>query len=130
MTWTRQLFVNGVLLDLNVVSLGEAPADEDFEAVSARLDTLVADLYARGKVYLPDLDEIPDELVEPLRDYVVLRLGPGYGRPLAPDPVIQAAETRIKAISRPPRTRRTLSTDPVLRQGAFVSFPARSIRSP
>ncbi len=118
MSWNRQQFVNGVLLDLNVVSLGEAPAAEDFDAVSRRLDTLIADLQARRKCYLPDLDEIPDELVEPLRDLVVMRLGPAYGRPAAALPDLILAEDRLKAVSAPPPTRRTLSTDPLLRCGA------------
>lgn len=125
MTWNRQQFVNGILLDLDVIGVGDVAADEDYEAVDARLDTLVADLMSRGKLYLPDLDEIPDELVEPLRDYVKLRLGPAYGRPDADPEMIILAEDRLKAASRPPRTRRTLSTDPVLRHGAY---PYRFIR--
>ena len=118
MTWNRQKFINGVLLDLNVIALGAAPAAEDYDAASQRLDTLIADLQARGKVYLPDLDEIPDELVEPLRDLVVLRLGPSYGRAPAGLADLIAAEDRLKTVSRPPATRRTLATDPVLRRGA------------
>ena len=118
MTWNRQQFVNGVLLDLNVIALGNAPAAEDYDAVSQRLDTLVADLASRGKLYLPDLDQIGDELVEPLRDLVVMRLGPGYGRPPAALPDIVIAEDRVKAVARPPATRRTLATDPLLRRGA------------
>jgi len=118
MTWNRQAFINGVLLDLNVVSLNEAPAAEDYDAAAQRLDTLVADLQARGKCYLPDLDEIPDEVVEPLRDLVVLRLGPGYGRPPAALPDLIIAEDRVRAVSRPPATRRTLSTEAILRRGA------------
>jgi hypothetical protein len=120
MVWDRQQFVNGVALDLDVVGLGDAPADEDYDAIDTRLDTLVADLTSRGKLYLPDLDEIADELVEPLRDYVVLRLGPSYGRPQADPVAIVFAEDRLKEVSRPPRTRRTLSTDPILRQGAYA----------
>jgi hypothetical protein len=119
MAWNRQQFVNGVLLDLNVIALGESPAAEDFEAVASRLETLVADLQARGKCYLPDLDEIPDQLVEPLRDLVALRLAPAYGRAPAALPDIILAEDRVKSVSAPPPTRRTLSTDPVLRRGAL-----------
>jgi hypothetical protein len=118
MTWNRQQFVNAVLLDLNVISLNEAPSDEDYDALSKRLDTLVADLQARGKLYLPDLDEIPDELVESLRDLTVMRLGPSYGRAPTALADILIAEDRVKAVGRPPATRRTLSTDPLLRQGA------------
>jgi hypothetical protein len=118
MTWNRQQFVNALLLDLNVIALGAAPAAEDYDAASQRLGTLTADLQARGKLYLPDLDEIPDELVEPLRDLVLLRLGPAYGRPPAPLGDLIAAEDRLKAVARPPATRRTLATDPLLRRGA------------
>ena len=118
MTWKRQQFVNAVLLDLNVVSLGDSPAAEDYDAVSNRLDTLAADLQARAKCYLPDLDEIADELVEPLRDLVVMRLGPAYGRTPAALQDLIIAEDRLKAASAPPATRRTLATDPLLRRGA------------
>lgn len=122
MTWNRQQFVNAVLLDLNVIALNQAPSSEDYDAVSQRLDTLMADLQARGKAYVPDLEEIADEMVEPLRDLVTLRLGPGYGRNPAGIADIIAAEDRVKTASRPPATRRTLGTESILRQGVTGRF--------
>jgi len=125
MTWNRQQFVNALLLDLDIVALGQAPADEEYEAADARLDTIVAELYARRVLYLPDLDQIPDEVVEPFRAIVALMLGPAYGKPPVDAVTQEVAEMRLKAVSQPPRTRRTLSTEGVLRHGArrFGHFP-------
>ena len=106
--------VNTVALDLNVIGLGEALSDEDEENLSSRCRSLVADMQGRAVLYLPDLEQIPDALFEPLVAAIVLRLGPSYGRP-APSPVdMESAEDRIKSAARPVAPRRTLALDPLL----------------
>ena len=118
MSQNTQSFVTDLLLALNAISLGEAPAAEDYDYVARKFATIVRDLEARQKVYLPDLDDIPDEMVEALSEVCLLRLAPGFGRAPAALPEIVAAEDRLMAVSMPARTRRTLSTDPLLRRGA------------
>ncbi len=118
MSHNTQSFVTDLLLALNAIALGEAPAAEDYDYVARKFATIVRDLESRQKVYLPDLDDIPDDMVEALSEVCLLRLGPGFGRPLATLPEIVAAEDRLKAVAMPARTRRTLATDPVLRRGA------------
>jgi len=52
------------------------------------------------------------------------KIGTSYGRP-TPDPAtILMLEERLKEVSRPAATRRTLQTDPLLREGNRPWRPA------
>jgi hypothetical protein len=117
MPFSTNDLINTVSLDLNITEPGDPPSPEDAELIETRAKSLVADLQGRGKVYLPNLDSIPDQVFEPLVAVIILRLGPGYGRPAASDQTIMIAEDRLKAASRPTAAQRLLQTDPVLRQG-------------
>src|SRR5690242_5766151 len=124
MTQTSADLVNRILSDLNVVGLGQTPSDEDFATVAARITTIAAELTARGITYLPDVDSIDDTLYEPLVELMTAKIGTSYGRP-APDPAtILMLEERLKEVSRPAATRRTLQTDPLLREGNRPWRPA------
>jgi hypothetical protein len=103
-----------VALDLNVIGVGETLAAEDEDLLARRCKALVADLQHRAVVYLPDPEQIADGLLEPLAAVLVMRLGPGYGRPPANALDIEAAEDRIKSAARPAAARRTLQIDPAL----------------
>jgi hypothetical protein len=116
-TKTEREFVNRVLSDLNVVGTGQDAEDEDFADVQGRLATLVAELNTREIVNLTDTSAIPLDLYEPLVEYVVLKVGPGYGRPVAPQGAFDPIEDRLREITRSVAPRRTLSTDPMYRQG-------------
>lgn len=114
MPYTSAQLTNTVALDLNVIGVGEVLAAEDEDLLARRCKALVADLQHRAVVYLPDLDQIADGLFEPLVAVLVMRLGPGYGRPPLPASEIEAAEDRIKSASRPTAAQRTLQIDPAL----------------
>jgi len=122
MPYTSTQLVNTVALDLNVIGIGETLSAEDEDLLARRCKALAADLQQRAVLYLPDLDQIVDGLFEPLVAVLVLRLGPGYGRPPSGVLELEAAEDRIKSASRPIAARRTLQIDPALlgrRAGAF-----------
>ncbi len=114
MPYTSTQLVNTVALDLNVIGVGETLAAEDEEMLARRCKALVADMQNRAVLYLPELEQIVDGLFEPLVAVLVMRLGPGYGRPPAAGLEIEAAEDRIKSAARPAAARRTLQIDPML----------------
>lgn len=118
MSQTTANLVNRVLSDLNVVGLGQTASDEDFAAVAARVTTIAAELTARGVCYLPDVEAIDDALYEPLVELMTARIGASYGRPVADPAAILMLEERLRDVSRPAATRRTLETDPLLREGS------------
>jgi hypothetical protein len=115
--FTLTQLVNTVALDLNVIGVGEALAAEDEDLLARRCKALVADLQQRAVIYLPDIEQVADGLFEPLVAVLVLRLGPGYGRPLPNALELEAAEDRIKSVARPVAARRTLQIDPMLLGG-------------
>jgi hypothetical protein len=118
MPYTSTQLVNTVALDLNVIGVGATLSAEDEELLARRCKALVADLQQRAVLWLSDLDNIPDGLFEPLVAVMVLRLGPGYGRAPASPLEIEAAEDRIKSVTRPAAARRVLQIDPALLGGA------------
>lgn len=116
MSRTQDQLVNRVLLDMTVIGLGQTASDEVYEDVSGRCETIVAELNSRDVVNI-DLEQIDDGLFEPLIEYIIAKAGPGYGRGEL-DPVhLAMIEDRIKEVVRPVAARKTLSTDPILRQG-------------
>ncbi|HZP68376.1 MAG TPA: hypothetical protein VFB29_00415 [Pseudolabrys sp.] len=118
MAKTQRDLVNRVLSDLNEVGAGQDAEIEDFNDVNSRVDTIIAELNAREIINVSDTANIPDEFFEPLVEYVVLKVGPGYGRPMADVLSVSNVEDRLREVSRPRAARRLLSTDGVLRQGA------------
>lgn len=116
MTQIRADLVNRVLLDMDVIGLGQIAPDDVYSDINSRLDTIVAELNARDVVNV-DLDNIDDGLFEPLIEFVIAKAGPGYGRG-AVDPVtLSLIEDRIKEVTRAAAPRKTLGTDSILRQG-------------
>lgn len=120
-TKTERELVNRVLSDLSVSSAGNEAEVEDFDDIQQRVETIVAELNVRKVAYVPDTDQIPDELFESLVEYIIAKAGPGYGRAVVGQLDLQVIEDRMREICRAQAPRRTLSTDPILRRGAFVS---------
>ncbi len=114
-TRTSRDLVNRVLSDLNVVGAGQDAEVEDFTDVSNRVETIVAELNSRDVMNVTDTDAIPGELFEPLVEYLVLKAGPGYGRPPAPQAALDAIEDRMREVTRAAAPRRVLVTDRMLR---------------
>lgn len=122
---SRDDVVTALLLDLNVMGLGEAAPAEEQSYVDARLDGMLDDLVARRKLFITDAAQIPDSCFEPLLACLVLRFGPKFGRaePVLADVI--AAEERLKAASAPVAPRPTLELDPALRGTTVPSYRVR-----
>jgi len=114
MSKTQTDIVNRVALDLNVMGLGQGIEAEVEADIRTRVATVLAELNARLGLYIPDLDDTPDEVFETFCDYIKKRIGDGYGRPAATEMELLAVEARIKQILRPPGSRKSLTIDPAL----------------
>lgn len=116
MTQLRADLVNRVLLDMDIIGVGQIAPDDVYSDIDNRLNTIIAELNARDVVNI-DLDNIDDGLFEPLIEYIIAKAGPGYGRGQV-DPVsLSLIEDRMKEVTRAAAPRKTLSTDTILRQG-------------
>jgi len=114
---TKQELIDNLLLDLNVVGLGQTASNEESDFVSSNINSTLAELNARDVVNVLDEDAIEDAVFQPLNDLMVARLGPSFGRPPADQPTLLLLEDRIKEVTRHSGTRATLGTDRLLRQG-------------
>jgi len=119
---SRDDVITALLLDLNVMGLGEAAPAEEQNFVDTRLTGMLDDLVARRKLFVTDGTQIPDPCFEPLLACLVLRFGPKFGRAEPALADIIAAEDRLKAASAPVAPRPTLELDPALRRGTTVRF--------
>src|SRR5262245_20227238 len=119
---SRDDVVTALLLDLNVMGLGEAAPAEEQSYVDARLDGMLDDLVARRKLFITDAAQIPDPCFEPLLACLVLRFGPKFGRAEPALADVIAAEDRLKAASAPVAPRPTLELDPALRGTTVPSY--------
>lgn len=81
MSRTRAELVNQVLSRLGARSIGETltTGHEDYDFVDDELDSLVAEMNARGIFYAADLDEIEDASFHPLATYMANRLADQFG---------------------------------------------------
>ena len=122
---SRDDVVTAVLVDLNVMGLGEAAPAEEQSFVDGRLGGMLDDLVARRKLFITDDAQIPDPCFEPLLAVLVLRFGPKFGRPEPALADIIAAEDRLKAASAPVAPRPTLELDPALRGTTLPSYRVR-----
>lgn|SRR5262245_32678266 len=117
MARSKQELADNVLVDLNVIGLGQTAAAEESDFVAANITATFAELNARNVVNVLDDDAIDDALFQPLNDLLVARLGASFGRPAADAATLALLEDRIKAVVRHSGTRATLSTERVLRHG-------------
>ena len=117
MSRTKQELVDNVLVDLNVIGLGQTASAEESDFVAANITAALAELNARNVVNVGDENAIDDALFQPLNDLLVARLGPSFGRAAADAAALALLEDRIKEVTRHSGTRATLATDPLLRRG-------------
>lgn len=102
-TITRAQLVNLALDELNVSSVGQTPATEDYEKVDDAVDGLLSRLAGERVVTISDPDSIPDSISEPLADLLAERCARVFGKPR--DPVARLeAEKRIRRIVATPPT--------------------------
>lgn len=69
-----------VLEELGVLGAGQAAAPEDDNAVDKRVAPVVADLAARGIVYIPDTNDIDDAVFVWLVKVMAENVAPKFGR--------------------------------------------------
>jgi hypothetical protein len=117
-SYTQDQLVSRILLDLNIAGLGQTPEASVQADLAARTQALADDLSGRRVAYLPDINQIPDGAFEALVAYMGAMIGPGYGRAGVDQATKELLEENIKSALRPTAPRRTLSTDPFLRQGS------------
>jgi hypothetical protein len=67
---TQADLLQEVLENLGVLAAGQTPEQEDLNRVSEKLPSIIALLGATEIVYIPDINNIPDEFFIPLADCV------------------------------------------------------------
>jgi hypothetical protein len=126
MSKSRSELVNRIAVDLDLVGAGQDAEAEDFADIDSRLDTHIATLNAREIVNVSDLDEVQDELFEPIVEWFVLKLGSGFGKPAADPVAVEIVEDTLKEVCRlaprAARSRPTQCTAPAL------AAPASTLR--
>lgn len=125
-SFTRRDLIDKALDNLGVLAAGQTPSAEDVAKVDALIDPMVAMLAADEIAYVDAPGEpvaIGGEIdpAQFLALAAVLADEAKCGWGLQADPSFYVlrtqAEERLRRLGRPPRTRRTLRTDPMLRRG-------------
>ncbi|WNJ88468.1 hypothetical protein [Bosea sp. 685] len=114
MSQTKADLVREVLGELFSLASGQVPSAEDTAFVEQRIDPALAALAKRNVIYIPDAEEIDDEVFDALVAYLAQICGPKFGRPrdLAAK---QMAEDELRTIQRiGGGTGRTLRIDSAL----------------
>ncbi len=122
MSRTKQELIDNLLLDLNVIGLGQTASAEESDFVSANVTAAFAELNARNVVNVLDENAIEDAVFQPLNDLLVARFGPSFGRSAADQASLLLLEDRIKEVTRHSGTRATLGTERILRHGNRGSY--------
>lgn len=126
MSKTRAEFIDRCLFNLGVIAEGQSVSDQDVSKMDGIVDPAFAELSSPNvDIYYvqdggsvgPTGGVIEDDAFLSLADYVANRACASFNLPA--DQKMQAlsllAEARLKTLSAPPRTKRTLSVDPALR---------------
>lgn len=126
-TKTRAELINQVLDNLGILVPSQSPTDENVDRIDKLLDAVLASLANREIVYIADAGspspptggEFDETIFLAVADMVALRVAGAFN--LAGDANLQRladqSEEELRVIGRPPPTRKTLTTDPMLRVG-------------
>lgn len=82
---TRDDLVNAAASILGVRSTGMPTSIEDYDAIDAHVDGLLASLSIQNVCFVPDEDAIPVETFDPLARLLANVCGPRYGSPINRD---------------------------------------------
>lgn len=93
----RADLIQEVAETLNVTGVGETMSAEDRATIDARIEPKVAELSSRGILYVPDLDDIPDEVFDALATLVAEATAPAFGQPRNPASRLEA-EGRLREV--------------------------------
>ena len=95
MSYTRAALVNEALDMLGVTAVGQAADPESYAKVDGKVDASLKSLAAREIVYVPDPNDIPDEVFNQLAAIVAEECKTKFG--LAPDEVVKLETDRAQA---------------------------------
>lgn len=113
---TQADLLQEVLENLGVLAAGQTPEQEDLSRVSEKLPSIVALLGATEVVYIPDIENIPDEFFIPLADCVTYSCKQKFGivgdAASAIDQAYQIALMQFRVMNRGKPTYETLRSDP------------------
>ena len=121
MTITREGLIALAADELNVTSVGQTLAIEDYEKIDDKIDGLLANLSSRGIVYIGDADAIPDSIADQMGILLADVCSKSFGKP-RDFALRDRIEEEIRVIvRRKPATNKYLSTDPALEGGAHFT---------
>jgi hypothetical protein len=123
MSKTRADLINQALINLGILAQGQSAEAENIQKMDAIVDPALAELAGLGIYYTQDAGElgpadgaIEDSAFLSTADYLANRACAAFN--LAADTKMQAlaqiAEDKLRTLSAPSRTLRTLRTDPAL----------------
>jgi hypothetical protein len=127
MASTRRDLIDAVLDNLGVLVFGQAPSADMVQRVDDHINPGLAQLATLGLLSVSDPGTpnpatggtFEDESFLPLADWMSFAVAAPFG--LGADPALKVladeAEAMLRRIARPPRTRKMLTTDPILRMG-------------
>ena len=75
---------------LNALAAGQSPSPEDGQNIRGHIASTLPRLEARGILYVPEVEEIDDEVFEDLATLVADSARPSYGQPRDPDQRLRA----------------------------------------
>jgi hypothetical protein len=103
---TRESLVNRIAKLLRISVAGEALGAVEFASINDEIPSLVATLNSRGVVYIPDVEEIEDDIFDPLARVLASRLCTDLGVTLGDIPGFETepmrSEMELRSISRSP----------------------------
>jgi hypothetical protein len=123
MSKTRAELINQALINLGILAYGQSAAPENVEKMDGFVDPALSELTGLGIYYTqdagelgPDGGEIEDAAFLSIADYLANRACSGFNLPADTkmQALAQIAEDKLRTLSAPSRTLRTLRTDPAL----------------
>ncbi len=98
-TYTETQTVTHALKRAGLLGDDESPTSEQLELARKTYRSRLSSLQARGmKLWNWTTDAVPEELFDPLADYMALFIIPTAGGPRAPDEAIIASEHTLRAL--------------------------------
>jgi hypothetical protein len=122
MTITRAQLVAMAADELGIASVGQTLAVEDQEKIDEKINPLLGNLSARGVIYVPDADAIPESIQEPLSILLAQACAVTFGKPrdLA---LRDRMEDELRVIARrAPAPNKYLRADDALQNGSHLSY--------
>jgi hypothetical protein len=117
---TRAQLIDAVARVLGMLPSGQTLAAEDYADLDAQIEPAIAELRSRNIYRTASTNSFPDEIVPALADCIAVVCAPQQEVTQLKGMAIEAfrviAEDRLRTITAPPRTFRTLRIDPTYTQ--------------